>query len=158
MKKSYIKIFIYCVLALLILFINSFVLNILTYYKMIILLIILLIVFKLLFGFEKDRHRYYKDVIMNILIIILTFFIIYYLLGLIIGFVRMTNYYNYNSFIKLILPYVVIVCLKEYLRYQLLTKSKVYSTSLESPLVAISTTFFVLSMTEVISAAINSTG
>jgi len=124
MKKSYIKIFIYCVLALLILFINSFVLNILTYYKMIILLIILLIVFKLLFGFEKDRHRYYKDVIMNILIIILTFFIIYYLLGLIIGFVRMTNYYNYNSFIKLILPYVVIVCLKEYLRYQLLTKSK----------------------------------
>lgn len=124
MKKSYIKIFLYCILSLLILFINSFVLNILTYYKMIILLLCLLIIFKLLNGFEKDRHRYYKDIIMNILIIILTFFIIYYLFGLIIGFVRTPNYYNYNSFKKLILPYLIIVCLKEYLRYQLLNKSK----------------------------------
>lgn len=124
MKKSYIKIFIYCILSSLILFINSFVLNILTYYKMIILLVCLLIIFKLFLGLEKDRHRYYKDIIINILIIILTFFIIYYLFGLIIGFVRTPNYYNYNSFINLILPYVIIVCLKEYLRYQLLTKSK----------------------------------
>ena len=76
MKKSYVKLIILDIVLAIILVLNSFILNILgNYYYMDIFLIFLVIVFKVLFGLEKDRHRYIKDIITNMLIILLISFI-----------------------------------------------------------------------------------
>ena len=92
MKKSYKKLIIFDIILAIILLLNSFILNILgNYLYMDILLVILLIVFKFVFGFEKDRHRYIKDITINISIIYLASFIIYYIFGIFIGFVRTDN-------------------------------------------------------------------
>ncbi len=124
MKKSYKKLLAFMIVLTFVLLLNSFIISILkNYYFTIALLFILLIVFKLLFGFEKDKSRYIKDIFVNITIIYLTAFIIYYLLGLVVGFVRTTNYYSVYGFTRLIIPYVLIIVLKEYLRYHILTKS-----------------------------------
>ena len=125
MKKSYLKLIIFDILLLVFLILSSFILNILrNYYYMDIFLIGLLIAFKFIFGFEKDRHRFVKDIIINILIIYLVSFILYYILGIFIGFVRTENYLTFNGIKTLILPYMAMIILKEFLRYQMINKSE----------------------------------
>jgi len=125
MKGSYIKILIFSIILSIILILNSFILNILgNYYYVDILLIILLISFKYLFGFEKGNYRYVKDIISNILIIYLSLFIVYYLFGLFVGFLRSTNYLTFEGISKFIFPYVLMIILKEYLREQMLNKTE----------------------------------
>ena len=88
------------------------------------LLIGMMIVTKYLFGFEKANNRYNKEIIINLLIVILTCFIIYYLSGLIIGFVKtdtLTSIYGLTNFI---IPFTVSLVLKEILRYNLLRKGE----------------------------------
>jgi len=89
-----------------------------------IFLVVLLIAFKFIFGFEKDRHRFIKDIIINILIIYLISFILYYILGIFIGFVRTENYLTFNGIKNLIFPYIMMIILKEFLRYQMVTKTE----------------------------------
>ena len=124
MKKGYKKLLIFQLILLVIFIFNSFVSSILTKYNQIIFLIIILIFFKFLFGFEKDRHRYIKDLILETIIFLLTYFIIFYLSGIIIGFAKTTNYYTLSGFIDFIIPLVLSIILKEYLRYMMLTKSE----------------------------------
>ena len=66
MKKSYKKILIYQTIIFLVFILNSFISNILGGYNFTIFLLLSLIFFKILFGFEKDRHRYTKDIIFNV--------------------------------------------------------------------------------------------
>ena len=123
MKKSASKLLIFNIIVIIILLLNSFILNILNNYMyMTIFIIAIAILYKLLFGFEKDNHRYVKDVILNITIIYLIAFIIYYILGIFIGFYRSDNYYSFYGFTTFIIPYIVIIYIKEYLRYQMLNK------------------------------------
>lgn len=125
MKKSYKKLIIFDIILTIFLLLNSFILNILgNYYYVDILLIILLISFKYLFGFEKGNYRYVKDIISNILIIYLSLFIVYYLFGLFVGFLRSTNYLTFEGISKFIFPYVLMIILKEYLREQMLNKTE----------------------------------
>ena len=125
MKKSYLKMIIFDIVLAIILILNSFILSILrNNYYINIFLIIVLIAFKFIFGFERDRHRFIKDIIVNILIIYLISFILYYILGIFIGFVRPENYLTFNGFKNLIFPYVLMIILKEYLRYQMTIKSE----------------------------------
>ena len=125
MKKSYQKLIIFDIIFVIILLLNSFILNILgNYFYMDIFLIILLIIFKLLFGFEKDRHRYVKDIITNMLIILLVSFIMYYILGIFIGFYRTTNYLSFYGIRTFIIPYMFIIVAREYLRMQMLYKTE----------------------------------
>ena len=125
MKKSYLKLMIFDILLLAFLILSSFILNILrNYLYMDIFLIALLIAFKFIFGFEKDHHRYIKDIIVNILIIYLISFILYYILGIFIGFVRTENYLTFNGIKNLVLPYMSMIVLKEFLRYQMMNKSE----------------------------------
>lgn len=123
MKKSYIKLLIFNIVIFTILFLNSFIWSILNYYNMLLLTIILIVIFKLIFGTEKNRHRYDKEIVLNIIIIFLVFIICFYLLGLIIGFTKTNIIYGFNAFARMILPYILIVLLKEYLRYQSLVKA-----------------------------------
>jgi len=124
MKKSYLKLIIFDVIIAIFLILNSFILNILrNYYYMDIFLILLLIAFKYVFGFEKDNHRFVKDIVVNILIIYLISFILYYILGIFIGFVRTENYLTFNGIKNLIFPYIAMIILKEFLRYQMVNKA-----------------------------------
>ena len=99
MKKGYKRILTFDIILIVLLLINSFSLNLLSRYKMIVFLLIILFVFWKLFGFEKDKHRYVKEIILDIALLLFVFFILYYLLGILIGF-TMTNYYNIGSLIN----------------------------------------------------------
>ena len=83
----------------------------------------LLIIFKFLFGFEKDRYRYTKDIIVNMIIILLISFIIYYIFGIFIGFYKTTNFLNFYGIRTFIIPYIIMIILREYLRVQILNKT-----------------------------------
>lgn len=125
MKKSSSKLLIFDIILIIILLLNSFILNILNNYTyMAIFIIAITILFKLLFGCEKDSHRYAKDIIMNMTIIYLSVFIVYYILGIFIGFVRTNTYYTFYGITTFIIPYIVIIIVKEYLRYQMLNKTE----------------------------------
>ena len=125
MKKSYKRLIIFDILVAIILLLNSFMLSILrNFWYMTIFLAILLVVFKYLFGFEKDRHRYIKDIIINMLIIFMISFIIYYIFGIFIGFVKTDNYFNFYGIRTFIIPYILMIILKEYLRSQMVNKAE----------------------------------
>ena len=124
MKKGYKRLLLFELLLFIILILNSFFKNVLSNYGIIIFMILVLIVFKFRFGFEKDRHRYIKDIILNTLIFLVTFFILYYLLGILIGFYRPGNYFTLYGFRMYIFPLTFYILLREYLRYLFLTKSE----------------------------------
>ena len=91
MKKGYIKLLIFQIIVFLIVLLNSFISSILAKYGIVVLMIMLVIAFKILFGTEKDRHRFTKDVLLEILIILIIFFVIYYISGILIGFIKVEN-------------------------------------------------------------------
>ena len=124
MKKSHKKLIIFEIILFFILLLNSFVWNILNGYIQIIFLILVIKIFKKIFGLEKDKHRYIKDIIYEISIVLLIFFMLYYLFGIVIGFVKTNNYYNLYGIFKFIIPTIIIIILKEYLRYNVLSKSE----------------------------------
>lgn len=124
MKWGYIRLLIFEAVLMLILSINSFILNWLNGYYIAIFLFLITIIFKFLFGFEKDRHRYTKDIIYEILIMLLIFFLLFYLSGLFLSFTKVGNYYTLHNIITFIVPIILTICIKEFLRYQVLTKSE----------------------------------
>ena len=121
MKKSYVKMLIFQLVIFLVFALNSFVSNILGGYNFIIFLLISLVAFKFIFGFERDRHRFTKDLFFEIIIFFLIFFILFYLFGVIIGFAK-TNYYSWYGLKTFIIPLVITIILKEVLRYMMLKK------------------------------------
>ena len=123
MKKSYIKIIILLLIFSILFILNSFTFKILDQIKLDIVLLLILVLTYVALGFEKDRHRYTKDVILEITIILISFFILYYLFGILIGFAQNANYYTYKSLVNIILPIIIFILIKEVLRYQLLTKA-----------------------------------
>ena len=140
MKKSYKRLIIFDIILIIILLLNSFILNILgNYYYMDLFLILLLVLFKFIFGFEKDRHRYIKDIIINIIIVYLISFIFYYLFGLIIGFYRPENYLTFYGIKTFIFPFIVMIIMREYLRFQMLNK-----TEKSKPLTLLTVLIFIL--------------
>ncbi len=123
MKKGYIRLLIFELLVCLILFLNSFVWNILSRHTINIFLFGLIIVFKIFFGFEKDRHRFLKDVLMDVFIFLMVFFILYYLFGIIVSFSKPGNYYTVDGIKNYIIPIAISVILREFLRYHVLCKA-----------------------------------
>lgn len=124
MKKGYAKLLIFEFIFFIILLLNSFLYNVLTNYILLILLAVLIFIFNIFFGLEKDRHRYTKDITIEIIILLLIFFLVYYLVGIIIGFIRTDNYYSWNGIVHFLIPNILLIILKEYLRYQIINKSK----------------------------------
>ena len=122
MKKSYIKIIILLLNFSILFILNIFTFKILDQIKLDIILLLIFVLTYITLDFEKDRHRYTKDVILEITIILISFFILYYLFGILVGFAQNANYYTYKSLINIILPIIIFILIKEVLRYQLLTK------------------------------------
>lgn len=124
MKKGYKKLLLFQLIILFILILNSFVRNILGNYTTIVFLILAVIIFKYIFGIEKDRHRFTKDIIFDVIIFLLTFFLLYYLSGIVIGFAKTDNYYNMTGLTSFIIPITATIIIKEFLRYQVIMKSE----------------------------------
>ncbi len=124
MKKSYKKLLLLQIILFFALILNSFVSSILSRYNLILVLIVLLGIFKLFFGFEKDRHRYVKDILFEMTIFLLVFFLLYYLSGIIITFARTENYFNWYGLSNYIIPIILIIILKEIARYMILQKAE----------------------------------
>lgn len=122
MKKSYIKMLIFQFVIFSILALNSFVSNILRGYNFVICLVLTLIAFKFIFGFERDRNRYTKDIIFEIIIFLMIFFVLFYLFGIVIGFARSGNYLNWYGFKEFIIPTTLFIILKEFFRYMMYKK------------------------------------
>ena len=68
MKSGYKRLLAFETIIFIVLGINSFVSSILSDYLMLIFLLIIVVMFKFFFGFEKDRHRYTKDIIFDCII------------------------------------------------------------------------------------------
>lgn len=124
MKKSYKKMIAFQSILVFILIINSLGSNILKGYGIALGLGLTLIIFKKMFGLEKERARYRKDTTFDVMIYLLVFYILYYLLGVFIGFVRTRNYYTKEGLVVFIIPLIITVILKELIRYNMLRKNE----------------------------------
>ena len=124
MKKGYKRLLIFEIFVFLVLILNSFAENILSGYKMIIFLLILLGIFIIFFGFERDKHRYIKDIILETIIYLFIFFIIFYLLGIFISFARVEGYYTWYGLRVFVIQIILTIILREILRYMVMCKSE----------------------------------
>ena len=123
MKRGYKKLLLFEFFVLILVLLNSFLFKFLNQFTIILFFIGLLFLFKSIFGFEKDKHRYTKNVIIEIFIILLMFLIIFYLCGLIVGFVKNNSYLNFYGLSNIIIPVFITIILKEVLRYEILMKA-----------------------------------
>lgn len=124
MKRGYKKLLLFELIIFIVLILNSFVWNILSKYKIGIFLLVVSFIFKGVFGFEKDRRRYAKDLIMEVIIYIISFFILYYLFGVVISFYQNDNYLTILGLVDFIAPAFFYVLVKEYLRYMVMCKAE----------------------------------
>lgn len=124
MKKGYTKVLIIELIMIMFLLINSFAVNILSNYMLVLFLFLSLCLFKIFFDFEKDKHRNTNDIILYLIIYLLIVVILYYGIGFFTGFVRIPNYYTLYGLFNIILPIVLTIFISEFLRYQLLRKSE----------------------------------
>ncbi len=124
MKKGYVRLLVFEFFVCVVLFLNSFVWNILSKHIMNLFLLALIILFRIFFGLEKDRHRYVKDVLMDVFIFLIIFFMLYYLLGIIVSFAKPGNYYNLEGLTNFIIPTIFYVIFREFLRYNVLMKAQ----------------------------------
>ena len=123
MKYGSKKLFIFELLIIVLLLLNNFVSSVLRGYIEVLFIIGLLVAFYFLYGFTKDRHHLWKNVSLDIIIFLLIFFMLYYLLGIIISFTKINNYYTLASITNIIIPLVLAIILKEILRYMMIAKS-----------------------------------
>ena len=124
MKKGYKKLLFFEIVLFCLLFINSFVWNILSDYFILIFLLMLIVLFKFVFGFEKDRHRFTKDLILEIIIFLIVFFILFYLLGIFITFAKTGNFISREGLIHYIIPTFGYIILREIFRYGVMSKAQ----------------------------------
>ena len=123
MKKGYKRLLIFLSVLIIILCLNTFVMNILSNYRLVFFLIVLLIAFDHYFMMEKDNNRFFKDLLFEIFVFIIAFFIVFYMLGLIVGLTKVPNYLTLNGIKNVLLPIILIVSLREVFRYNLLRKA-----------------------------------
>lgn len=139
MKKSYFKLTLFSLVLIILFLVNSFIFHFLTQNLFNIFLLFLIGITYFVFGFEKDRHRYQKDIILELTILMISFFLLYYLVGTFIGFAKTSNYFNISSLKNIIIPIIFYHVEKEFLRYQLLRK-----TSLSKALTALIILLFIV--------------
>ena len=124
MKSGYKRLLVFDCIIIAILLLNNFVSSILNGYVKVGFIVILLLIFRLFFDYEKDRHRYWKSICLEITIFLLVYFIIYYLSGLVFSFYRPINYFTFTNIVNIIIPLIAFIILKELLRYFILVKAE----------------------------------
>lgn len=113
------KLTIFMLFTLLLLFLDIFVINNIDDKINLIGLFVILILTIFLFGKKKNRKLYEKDVILNICIYAITYYLIIYLSGIFIGFLRSGYSLEPMVIISNMLPVIIGIVLTELYRYQL---------------------------------------
>ncbi len=80
-------------------------------------LVIILLVIKLLVGFEKDKNRYRKEMVMNIVIFTISYQMLIYIVGIFLGFSKTIYNLEPLSILTNIVPIAVLIILSEVTRY-----------------------------------------
>ena len=125
MKTSEKKLAIIQIITTIILLLDIFVTNKLSHnITMIIFLASITGITILLLGYEKKRMLYEKDIFLNILIYCFLYYIIIYLSGLIIGFLRTRYSLTLLGILRNTLPIIITIIISEFLRYIMVSKSK----------------------------------
>ena len=119
MKSSEKKLLVVEIITLVILILDIFVTNILNDYIGLFSLFILLLLTIFIFGKKKNRKLYEKDVILNICIYAISYYLIIYLSGIFIGFLRSGYSLQPMVIVSNMLPVIIGIVLTELYRYQI---------------------------------------
>ncbi len=122
MKDKDKKLILFEIIIMIISIFSSFIIKILSGYKMVIFMVTILFVFSKLLGFEKNKKDNMKNHIIELIVFILTFLVVYSLFGILVGFTKQTN--NILSLVLFtILPIVLYVSIREILRFSIIKKT-----------------------------------
>ncbi len=110
--------------TIMILLLDIFVTNKLEEYSMILFLAIILGITILVSGHEKKRNLYEKDNILSILIYCFIYYIVIYLSGLIVGFLKTRYSLSILGIIRNTVPIILTIGISEILRYEIISKTK----------------------------------
>lgn len=119
MKKSEKKILTIIISMLILSFLSTFIMRLPSEYFMILFLAVFIIIWKWFVGINKPIKEYREDYILEMSVYVVTFFIVYYLFGLLVGLTK-TNY-SINNLLTII-PLTIFLIEKEIIRYQVLSK------------------------------------
>lgn len=116
----YIGLFIYLIFSIFISFTTS---KVLLYVSPLLLLFISIYTYYVTKGYRiRNRNKYSKN--QNVIIILISYFIIYYLSGLIFGFLRNGYSLNFTGILSNFILYFSVIIFKEYIRYKLVCTDK----------------------------------
>lgn len=124
MKKSELEILYAEIFLLVILIFNIFVLKTYNDYLIPVIFAIFFLFCYLLFGFEKDNKKDFKNSLLIMLIFILGYYIFIYISGIFLGFLLSGYSLKINYLIINIFPIVLFQVTKEMLRYEINTKGE----------------------------------
>lgn len=123
MKWSYIKLLFFMFFFSLLFILNSLVFKVLSTWMLCFILLIMIGIGYFLFGYERHKYRYVKEIGLEIGITLLVFFLVYYLMGIFIGFARSSNVLSISMFIGILIPSFIYIVLRELLRNKLVLKA-----------------------------------
>lgn len=123
-KKNEKRILLIEIIALLFLILNIFVKNILTEYTIILFLLILFILSVILVGFEKEKTIEKRKVLKQVFFYTISFLIIVYGLGLIVGFLSTSYSLTLINIFKNSFPVFLILIIEELVRYNICKKGE----------------------------------
>lgn len=123
MKTSEKRLALIQVATIIILLLDIFVTKKLEEYGIVIFLGLVLAITILSLGHEKKRNLYEKDNILSILIYCFIYYIIIYLSGIIIGFLRTRYSLTLLGILRNTVPIILTIVISEFLRYEMLSKT-----------------------------------
>ena len=124
MKRSQIIVIGLLTFMLFALLFNSFITKIFSRYSICVFIFLLDVIAYFLLGFEKNKSRYNKDIILSLIIYITIYYISIYLFGLFIGFIKNVYNFDFVSIINNIVPVIILIFVSEILRYIINSKIK----------------------------------
>lgn len=124
MKRSQIIVIGLLTFMLFALLFNSFITKIFSRYSICVFIFLLDVIAYFLLGFEKNKSRYNKDIILSLIIYITIYYISIYLFGLFIGFSKNVYNFDFISIVKNIVPVIILIFVSEILRYIINSKIK----------------------------------
>ena len=123
MKTSEKRLALIQVATIIILLLDIFVTKKLEEYGIVIFLGLVIAITILSLGHEKKRNLYEKDNILSILIYCFIYYIIIYLSGIIIGFLRTRYSLTPIGILRNTVPIILTIVISEFLRYEVLSKA-----------------------------------
>lgn len=124
MKRSQIIVIGLLTFMLFALLFNSFITKIFSRYSICVFIFLLDVIAYFLLGFEKNKSRYNKDIILSLIIYITIYYISIYLFGLFIGFSKNVYNFDFISIVNNIVPVIILIFVSEILRYIINSKIK----------------------------------